>query len=514
MKKPLKLIALLLVFASLAMVFAACGSEKTEAQKTDNNTGTDSGSGTNSGADVYPHQLDGVSFADDNPTIRFIVCGGDFASRSIAIDEDADPDFKVNAAVIERNLNVEQKLGVKIELTDTIEMQAMIDKMQPVLTSSMDYYDVVGAYQYFDMGLAFGEYTGKFVNYNTLEKDQNYIDVTKPYWDKETYDTLAYKGAAYWLTGDISQTWVGQLSVCYINQRIWGLMKDKVKSLTGYTDIYDVVNNGKWTMDVMSELVKAAYLDTNGNDKVDMEDQLGLASIFADINNTTVDCLAAGCRVTYSKIVDGVPQLAFNNDHNIKFSDKLVNLYRNCNAYTQAWEEGNTPLEIFARGNVLCVVNWLNEAETYLADMQEDYYVIPCPKLDENQDGYSATIGDSVNQYGVLTSTPNIAATTATLEMMAYYSYDIVTPAYYDNTLKDRYTRDAKSAEMIDLIRSSIYSDFAALWSDKIGGVTWFLRQNCDKRNLVSGFKSKEKAWTTSLNKLLQDLESSANTGA
>jgi len=507
MRKLIRLLAFVLIIATVTIMAASC-SEKKDDKKTTSSENT-SGNIENSGEENYPNQLGGVSFADDNPTIRFIVCGGDYNYRSIAVDEDADPDFKVNAAVIRRNLQVEQELGVKIELTEKAEMQHLKEKLQNVLLSSLDLYDVVGAYQYFDMGFAFGEYTGKFVNYNTLEKDQNYIDVAQPYWDKETYDTLAYQGAAYWITGDLSQTWVGQLSVCYINQKIWGLMKDKVKSLTGYTDVYDVVKNGKWTMDVMSELIKAAYVDTNGNDKIDIDDQLGFASVNDNVNNGSPECLAAGCKFTYSKIVDGVPQLYFNTEHNVKFADKLVNLYIKCNIYTQKWEEGKTPMDIFARGNTLCVVGWLNDAETYLADMQDDYYIIPCPKLDENQDGYSATIGDSVNQFGVLTSSPNLPATTATLELMAYYSHKFVTPAYYDETLKDRYTRDVKSAEMIDLIRNSIYSDFAALWSDQIGGVTWYLRENSSKRNIVSGFKSNEKKWTTTLSKLLDNLKSS-----
>ena len=46
------------------------------------------------------------------------------------------------------------------------------------------------------------------------------------------------------------------------------------------------------------------------------------------------------------------------------------------------------------------------------------------------------------------------------LEALAYYGYTIVKPAYYDKTLVGQSTRDDESAEMLDIIFSTLSFDF------------------------------------------------------
>ena len=61
---------------------------------------------------------------------------------------------------------------------------------------------------------------------------------------------------------------------------------------------------------------------------------------------------------------------------------------------------------------------------------------------------------------------------------------------------------------MIDFIHDTVYSDFCVLWSEKLGGTTWFFRQNTSKR-FASLAKQKQKQWTNTLAKLLTSLEDS-----
>ena len=113
MKNALKLISLMLALVMCLGVFAACGGEKKE-----NNKPTQGGTETAGGDE--PAWYDGLNFGGD--TIHFLVCDGDEAtgtlpSRSIWVDPEGDLSFEVNAAVNDRNKEVEAALNVEIKMT-------------------------------------------------------------------------------------------------------------------------------------------------------------------------------------------------------------------------------------------------------------------------------------------------------------------------------------------------------------------------------------------------------------
>ena len=507
MKNALKLVALLLAIMMVAVPLVAC-------EKDPGKTSEKTSSNVNPDSDEPNVPTDGRF---EGETIRFFVNAGDsevestddsLQLRSIYVDENADPGYNVNQAVKNRNQIVQDKLGVTIEVVDTCGMQAAVEALQPILLAGSDDFDVFAAYQYFDMVLALGETAGTFLNYKKIADDEMFIDPTKPYWDGECFEELAYKGAAYWITGDLSQTWVSTMFVSFVNANRWAEYADTIQKLTGYTDIYDVVYNGKWTLDLWSQLCQEVYVDTNSDDKIDYHDTIGYLSYDEQLNNIMVDGLAAGSHITYSEVVDGVPQINFYNDHSIEFAESLYKLYKESKACTIPWDDDYYLMEMFTWGNILMVVQNLAAAEAYLGDMQDDYYIVPVPKLNEAQDNYYTTIGDCVSQYGIPVTCPHVGATTATMELMGYYSKKLVTPEYYHVALKERYTRDEKAAPMIDFIHDTTYSDFAMLWSNKLGNVTWFFRTNITKR-FASAAKQNQKKWTTSLSKLLTELENS-----
>ena len=504
-----KLIALFLALVMVALPLVAC--EKPEPDEP--TSGTSAASDLPSGGEDLPDIPEDLKF--EGTPIRFFINAGDSNAtsdeslqlRSIMIDEEADMAYGINKAVVTRNQTVEDRLGVKIEVAATCGMQEAVADLQPILLGGSDEYDVISGYQYFDLGIALGETAGTLLNYNKIADEDMYIDPTKPYWDTDCFNELAYKGAAYWITGDLSQNWVSTMFVTFVNANLWKQYEEAIKSLTGYTDIYELVYAGKWTLDLFIELSRQVYVDVNHNDKVDHEDIVGFAAYQPCLDNSFVDGLAAGSHITYSTKVDGVPQLDFFNDHSVLFADKLSQLFNESSAGIFL-EDDRWLMEYFAEGNILLCVTGLNNSEQYLADMKDDFYVVPAPKLNEEQDSYYTQIYDSVSQYAIPTSCTHVPATTATLELLGYYSKKLVTPEYYDIALKERYTRDEKAAAMIDFIHDTVYSDFCVLWSEKLGGTTWFFRQNTSKR-FASLAKQKQKQWTNTLAKLLTSLEDS-----
>ncbi len=516
MKKAFRIIAALMLVAMLATMFVGCND--TPATTAPNTKGPDS---TETGIDDdFPKSLEGFE-KRDGEEIGIVMCGGELATRSITLPEEGDETYSVNLAVAKRNAKVEEVLGVKIDPKETVGMQSMVSHMREYFSSPDTSYDIVGVYQYFDMGLAFGEDAGSFYNYNDLEEDENYLTPEADYWDTEAYELLQYEDAAFWITGDLSQTWLSTIFVSYVNAEMWNTeLKDKIyalPSLSGFTgDIYDLVYAGKWTIDLWCELNEIAYENRDGNEGIiTPEDRHGFIGYNSEsnINNIIVDAMFSGCHVTFSKIEDGVPKMNYNNNSLKAYADATRKLWNESKSCTVVYSTDKTAMDIFADGISLMTVNTLAEAELSLADMSADYYILPPPKANEAQSDYATTVGDSTNQFGIPKGCEDIGAATATLEALGYYSKKYVTPEYYDNALKGRYTRgdSDKAAEMIDFTRSKVYSDFVLMWTGSMtDSVSWYLRKNIGTAVVKAEAASKQNTWGKQLNTLLGKLEDTA----
>ncbi|MBQ8235841.1 MAG: hypothetical protein IJZ37_04060 [Clostridia bacterium] len=408
----------------------------------------------------------------------------------------------------------------------------MIGGFYTSLASGTYFADVVGLYQSFDLGYALGEGTGCFYNLNNMpEGYTNYLNLDALYWDSTLYEELSYKGTAYFFTGDLNQSYVSTLFVSYVNADLWAEYADKIAKLPhsgGYSDPYDIVKNGYWTLDLLIELADLLYID-NGNTEgeVDYKDQVGVMTYNEQLNNIMADMLAAGSHVNYGTLsADGTPQVAVNTKENVAFYNKLYTLLCETKAATIPWITSDDEdfddtyiMDVFAGGNVLVTVNMLHCAGQYLSDMKDEYLVLPLPMFDHEQYdknspslGYSTQLGDSVNQYAIPKSIGDerIPLVTATLEYMGYYSKKWVTPAYYADTLGEKYEKDARVSEMLELTRKGIYADFIWVWSNDLDNIGWKFRTNYDEPNeelRKANLKTWHRTVQGKLDKLLPKME-------
>lgn len=515
MKKIIRILSLLMALLMLAACFAACGGDKEKKKENEKEVNVDE--------DVleFRERLGDLDFGGE--TVSFIVAGGDedmeddsLQTRSIALFDTTDLSYAVDSAIVDRNTAVEKEIGVTIELKKVVAMGGLSSVLTTNLSTGIHEYDIVSGYQYFDVGLTIGESSGNFLNYETLSEEENHIHLDQPYWDKYLYDSMTYQECAFWVTGDLSQSWVGSVSVSFVNKTMWDKYADTIATLApahGVSDLYEIVDKGYWTMDLIIEISKAIYSDDNDNDKIDLGDTVGYASYSPSLNTTMTDVLAAGAKITFSTMQDGVPAITFKNSRTNLFANTMYKLYTSSKALLMEWQDKYI-VELFAEGKILMTPNWLTRAETDLSEMTDTYLVLPPPLLIEGEK-YSTQYGDSVSQYGIPYTTRDIAdkvdVATATLETMAFYSKKLITPVYYDQMLKGRYTHiDAdsqKQAELIDLIRDSKYTDFAMIWSNKLGNVTWFFRQNCTNNSIITAIESQESAWSKKLDDVLIEIE-------
>lgn len=119
--------------------------------------------------------------------------------------------------------------------------------------------------------------------------------------------------------------------------------------------------------------------------------------------------------------------------------------------------------------------------------MTDDYGIIPTPKLDEKQENY-VTYNLGTYYMAILKTAKDPEMSAVMLEALNAESYKSVVGAYFDTALKGKYSRDEKTAEMLDLILSNAFFDFTFVneaATDHI--VMWFFSQAANGVEGISG---------------------------
>ena len=492
MKRILTIALALVMLVSVIALFAC-------ADKTDKTT-----DGTTTVAEADPNvsynpMLDDLDFGGTE--VRFVFAEGandHFTQRSIKVDEDEGNE--VNKQVMARNAYVESKLNVTISSTQVGSGFGDLNgEISNSLAAGAGNYDILVGYQYYDIG--WPVLNGYLVNLNRPEVYgiEDYINVEGKYWGQYYNENLLAGNGRYWLTGDLALRYIGGMYVTYVNQRIYD---DTLKST--YGDIYDIAFDGKWTLDKLNEMAALCFID-NGDtpDEADKGDQLGF---MWESNNDSTDGLAFGSQVPYStKYSDGSIKVTLGDARTIEFVGKLETLFHSKWSYEETdGDDSRVRMEQFASGNVAFLLGHIKHAENYLNEMTDGYYILPTPKLNEQQEYYVTGVHDGCSIFGIAQDSPNIQAAAATLEMMAAKSLELVTPVYYESAVKYQYTRDSKSATVIDeLVRQHVETDFAAVWSNNMGDIAHFFRNNNKSKGLSSTIKKAIGAYDTQLQQLL-----------
>ncbi len=460
----------------------------------------DKGNANNNEVKNDLEHLNGLDFGGEDVTFIIAEADGDtFHRRSIYIDEEDTDGDAVNEKLYARNMWVQELLDVNIVMGHS-EDQNVKTMIGAQLMAGSDDYDVIAARQYDDIQLALD---GVILDLNTLDQyGADYIKWDREYWATNYIDALSFGDKTFWLTGDLCLRYTGGYYAMFVNTPLYDtILKPK------YGSIYDVVRNKDWTYDTLISMVSDCYED-DGDDKVGIEDQIGLMLPVWD--NTNGLAISAGVVFTrYDEYGTPSNNVTAGNSTLISFMEKCNELIKTKGVYSFnppscSYQEA---MRYFSNGTVVFVAGRLNQAELYLRQMEDDYYVIPYPMLNKEQGTYYTGVHDAINIYGINYNIDDerIARTAATLEAMAYGSYKDVRPEYYDSCLKFKYTRDTEAAEMIDIMHDNVYTDFVFIWqfSADMNRLGYFLRENVAKSNPTSSIKKYVKSWDTGLENIL-----------
>ena len=439
---------------SVALVLAALALLSMFACNPDNNTGDTTGSvttapPTESVDPNYVHELPSNLNFNNTEVNLFYVNTQDRADELVS---ESIGGGVVSDAVYERNLAVEEQLGVKFlfesEDTDTKAIETFANRAYAGDTS----IDIVSVGTYVCMTPALA---GHYLNLNDID----HINLEKHYWNQDYNEMMTFT------ENDLQFVATCPAAISMFRRGYLTIFNRDLFEDHHLPNLYEVVKKGDWTLEYQYNLIKDIYVDKNGNSQRDLGDTYGmmLTSLI------DVDCYPVASDIhLVTTNVDG--DLVYNADAYNRLVEMSEQVSQLCNANGTHLINVNvngtsmTPHEQFCEQNVLMVTTMFGNMETSLESLAAiNYGIAPMPKLTKNQTKYGTYIQDQVSCFGIssaIVDEDRQAVLGAVLESLAYHSYNIIRPAYYNSTLSLRFMKDPESAAILDTMFESISFDF------------------------------------------------------
>ena len=476
MKRMLALLCAILMLTSAAV---SCG--KTE-EPADTTTATvDSAITDTTTAATEPAETEPPKAFDTVPEQNL---GGEFHVRYAQADscyedfhaETLNGDVK-NDSIYERNSMVEEKLGIDIQISwDEITVVNNDCKLQ--VQSGASDYDLFG-----------GHRSSLILSYQGMQYDLSDIptlDLTQEWWDQDYIKAVTVGDSLYTAIGDIGVSTLLFVSSMTFNKRLMD------EAQIAYP--YDLVREGKWTMDALLNMTTDYSADLNGDGKLVREDDrfalLGWGtettySLFYCSNFAFINRNAAG-------------ELALEYDANKLNSvlEKLINVCLRDNVYvftgSATVEEQDKTFAVFAEGRALFSDIVLSKVGTFYSAMEDDFGIIPPPKFDEMQDDDCAYLGYTIPVLFMSSNTADPERTGMVMEALCTASYDHVTPQMFEIVTKLKNVRDEDSSEMIEIIIRNKFIDTAHFFDVEGYGTlprTIITNKNSNPASLIKTFE-------------------------
>ena len=487
MKKFTRLMCLALALLMMLACFAACGGNGDDTTLPQA-SGEEDESGRNSVKDTVPTDLD---FKGD--AVTFFVRNDDDMWRN-EMDVEKTTNDTLFDAIYYRNATVEERLGVEIKQigqsgTYSVSNAWNATLRNAVLTKSND-YDAAAIYASTGSALAV-----EGLYYNVL--DIPYITLDQPWWNQTIRDELTLFDTLYYLGGDIAVTETANGMTMFYNKDLFTELYQ-----TQNIDLYQVVDEGKWTIDYMNELVAGAWIDENSDGIISDGDTVGFKNNATTGGNGGADAWIPAMGIKLTTIIDDYPVLTFYDEHTVEAFEKVKTLHLNNPGSFCTADAPNTK---FTVGNQLFNMARLNSGSDF-RDMQDDYGVLPMPKFDEEQEDYYTTFDNTASLVVVLSTCTETEKVGATLELMAAEAYKQVTPAYFEICLQGKYSDAPEDAAMYDRILKTFVFNFGFCYSTKsLDGVGSLFRNLT--LDIAQQYEANKVKYEASLEELIDKLD-------
>ncbi|MDD4774594.1 MAG: hypothetical protein PHZ09_13485 [Eubacteriales bacterium] len=454
----MKRLLLALILAAALSACPACGTAGDDpsqiTSKNDGNTELPAETSDDSLRDNLPAGLD-LDGAEVTFLYREEVAGEFFAE---ALDGEL-----INDTIYNSHINTETRLNVQIEVIlmpgHYVESrQGYMNSIINAVNADDDLYDWVD--------LMIGNSTvmmqnGIFADIAALD----YIDLDMPYYLSGMMENVAIDNRLYFISGDASLGYLKCTYCLYFNR--------KLADDYNIENIYELVDNGRWTVDKVAEIARTVCSDLNGDGKYDLEDTLGF--VFHDTNHPKGFITSCDASM-FEKDSGGTWHYVFGSERDAGICDALYRLKNEtegvfyCNTTDAVRGEGYDDLTAkFVAGGILMITSEMDDINSRFRAIEDPYGILPYPKYNEEQQSYYNCSRNTQNAFSMPVTCQETGAAAAVLEALSCANYNSVLPAYFETAMKVKYATDSDSARMYDLIRDSTVLTFWYTYNNAIG---------------------------------------------
>ena len=338
----------------------------------------------------------------------------------------------LNDAVYRMQIETEERLNVELK-EDLYPFWDMVKYVNSLVMSGDDTYDSVTMMDRFSLECAMAH---SFMPLQSVE----YVDITKPYWGGKLADALSVGGVNYFAVSSFNLKSFSDSAIIMFDKKL----TDGFQITVPFDKVYD----GTWTFDVLEGYKGTATADLNGDGLMDKADQYTYGGGRPDGVKGTTNVFTIGSDIKIaSKDENDIPSIRIYDDQQYyTMLERLHSMFYESDGYPLQEEDMNMFME---DRMMICVSYVLNLS--YLREMNGDFYILPTPKYTESQSDYITRTYDSM-----FTMVPITARDTrlsgAVIESLSCGGYNIVLPAYINETVPSKMTRDDNSMKCVDIV--------------------------------------------------------------
>lgn len=452
MKKTFRMLCLFLVLLIGVSFLGSCDNSETASNSVSN--ASDGNVPTPDSDAEHQFRLPVENFDNTVISVLSYKQEGSFQYQTFEIAPESINTEAVNDIAFNRAELIKQNYGIVLEqfLVDT--KNDVVDTVREMVETGLDSHQIVVAPLHY-----LAKLIGEGAYYDLNEIDNNYIDLKQPYWDQKINKQLSVMGHNFFANGDAivsddEATWA-----VFFNKKI--ASDFKVAEEFGAKTIYELVDSGDWTIDVMYEMAKIVTTDDIGDGMTWSKDSKDIWGINAQAYDGYTFTVAAGYTMTELD-QNGVPVITLNKEGAVNAYDRIHNILNDKSVVALAEVNGANStnryaeiVEIFANGGALFMPEKIGTVSNeVMRTANIRYGLLPMPKLNKEQEKYTSTITVWwCSAMAIPISNVNkLDATCYAMEALAFYGQELVTPEYYSRTLKNKRFEDDESEEMLDLI--------------------------------------------------------------
>ena len=384
----------------------------------------------------------------------------------------------LNDVVHRRNVAVMEKYNFTIE--ETITAADPKSNLINAVMSGEDLYDIA----LITLNNSSGLFDGVTLDVTTVPN----LDLDAGWWNQGMIRDLSISGKLFMLTGDILLSDNDSMLMMMYNRP----MADEYNM----ENLYDIVREGKWTYDKMNDMMKLVTADLNADGKEDVNDRYGLLYV----NNSAIEPYFASAGAYLFRFENGEPVFTGNSERAISIFETMQTIY-NTDFLAYDWNDmgstaGQQIVTMIDDDRVLFQNMVLSFVRRFFRDVENNFGLVPRPKLDESQETYSTLISLATPYIFIPATVSEPEKTGFVLEALAFASEE-VTETYYSVCMESKYTRDEESYEMIKLAQQNIIYDpgFVYNWGSLGSNIrTAVMGSSQNYASLLASFESAAKA--------------------